>query len=1515
MSQSQHTANGRELPALPPKIEHPAQPVKPYEEPPTLGTTSQIRKQLSTGSAGRSVPSWAAAAGDFGRPASESLNVQTITPESILRQTDSAHDGYDYGYPRLPALIKSPTQATIVRGEYYADGTSEVENDDTETLASPLSPAGDTDESGGGRLPEGLDYLPVNIGQSAQLISHTPSASRGSLGVLSIDKGRRASVASSVTTPTPASIYQRAAATIAGAQQQQQQPPAAGGARRHSHTPSTRWSIQSPNISTASTPRSSPGSEFKAPSNFFAFEPAADQSSTSGCRSQPSTVSAKPLIPAPPLPYTAANTQRPGLPNFPRMAGTVPVFIYTEDDACTMFAVPPNATVNEVRLEALAKLGFSELTESYRIFHMDVMPDGRTVETRVDPNTPVDFFVPPENTPPAEDTTSSPSSATLPFIKLRMRRKSTVKWNVRIELENKVQRNVIVDAGTTAEEVLKVLFMVEGIDEAEREGWGLLKESLDNTGEVSKVEVVNPTEAPFIPWDRTTKFVFKRLAAKRAAKVSNMLGIPSNVDVNALMTKQAAVAEDLKRVKEAYRSSKLSKVLGITSDEDYDGAKAGQRPFPPRQKRPPMREGVDSFDEEMDERRMQRGNSGTGDLDGTDVEMNRRSWGFSSNTGAGLWKMENEVMHALQDAGKKKGSRPGSASSATAYDSGDLLGSGMMKSDSLHSQDSARWGVQPATPPLNIVEFNRSGSLGSLDRESRDTLADPTGMKGNANKPATMKMKVSRSTDSFKALVGSPKSWETRRTSASSIAPGFVMSPEPNREPAKRTAGKLADFFGVKKGQRKELDEISKIVIRNRTQQEQKTTQPEDKNSWIARIYFGNLTYTSITLPITAPASLGVKIVLERLGIKENNEEYAMFEYQQGSATERQITPDEQMYDIMIRWRDDEIFLFKRKSTKNLLRHKPTEHEQAETPELTHSDSTTNLDPAVPAKRVAKLAGFFGVDDSAGGTGANKMSTNPSGLRSAQGTLNRRHAKKGGRMEVEELCKMLNVLSQDWAKSLDSKPKQQRVVVNKLYKEGWIHKYKEDSKQKWTPCWGKLENCLLTLRPTASKDEAINDHITITLNLDQSTVETCAYGVYKRAATFVVITRGGEERHVFAAGSQVEMDEWVNSIKVSSRVGGQRVEVMVEEKLVRENSGIRRSIASGSASSDRSTTSLDVRGSRKMTIADFEIHKVLGRGKFAKVLLCSRKSTSKVYAIKVLDKFSEDDDCYNPGKESAILRSVQHPFIVGLHYAFQSKERLYLVMEYVNGGELYFHVSNFGRFSEERVRFYGAELLLALEYLHEKDVVYRDLKLENILLAKDGHVKITDFGLSKQEDVNDDDSDTVSVVGTLEYLAPEVLQGLENSFAADWWAYGVVLFEMLCGFHPFYSDDREMIRENIITAEVEYPGHVSDDAMDLIARLLCRTPAKRLGCGPEGGKEIMGHDFYIGVDFDRLLKKEIEVPFKPELTDDFDVSFFDEVFTTEDPLSESSDDLYRGGTGMDSMEFGDSMTSLSRSSW
>ncbi|RWS04284.1 RAC serine/threonine-protein kinase-like protein [Dinothrombium tinctorium] len=218
-------------------------------------------------------------------------------------------------------------------------------------------------------------------------------------------------------------------------------------------------------------------------------------------------------------------------------------------------------------------------------------------------------------------------------------------------------------------------------------------------------------------------------------------------------------------------------------------------------------------------------------------------------------------------------------------------------------------------------------------------------------------------------------------------------------------------------------------------------------------------------------------------------------------------------------------------------------------------------------------------------------------------------------------------------------------------------------------------------------------------------------------------------------------------------------------------------------------------------------------------------------------------------------------------------------MEYVNGGELFFHLSRERIFSEERTRFYGAEILLALDYLHSQGIIYRDLKLENLLLDKDGHIKIADFGLCK-EDINFG-STTRTFCGTPEYLAPEVIEDNDYGRAVDWWGLGVVMYEMMVGRLPFYNRDHDILFQLILLEDVKFPKTLSTEAKSLLSGLLAKDPKKRLGGGQEDAKEIMFHPFFIGINWQDLLERKVQPLFKPQVTSDTDTRYFDQEFTGE----------------------------------
>jgi len=299
----------------------------------------------------------------------------------------------------------------------------------------------------------------------------------------------------------------------------------------------------------------------------------------------------------------------------------------------------------------------------------------------------------------------------------------------------------------------------------------------------------------------------------------------------------------------------------------------------------------------------------------------------------------------------------------------------------------------------------------------------------------------------------------------------------------------------------------------------------------------------------------------------------------------------------------------------------------------------------------------------------------------------------------------------------------------------------------------------------------------------------------------------------------------------------------------------------------------------KIGLNDFELLKVIGKGSFGKVMQVRKKDNGKIYAMKILNKKTiiERQELEHTKAEKNILQKLVHPFLVNLNYSFQTEDKLYFVMDYVNGGELFFHLQKDKKFTEERVRFYCAEIVLGLEYLHASGVLYRDLKPENLLLTDDGHICMTDFGISK-EGLQSDDDRTATFCGTPEYLAPEVLEGNGYGKAVDWWSFGTLMFEMLTGLPPFYSQDVQQMYSKIMKAKLIIPDSISPEAKDLLVKLLERNPDKRL----TDPSTIKAHPWFSVIDWDKLLLKEVIPPYIPPVKGKADTSLVDPSFTSEE---------------------------------
>ncbi|MBN3276409.1 KS6A3 kinase, partial [Polyodon spathula] len=354
-------------------------------------------------------------------------------------------------------------------------------------------------------------------------------------------------------------------------------------------------------------------------------------------------------------------------------------------------------------------------------------------------------------------------------------------------------------------------------------------------------------------------------------------------------------------------------------------------------------------------------------------------------------------------------------------------------------------------------------------------------------------------------------------------------------------------------------------------------------------------------------------------------------------------------------------------------------------------------------------------------------------------------------------------------------------------------------------------------------------------------------------------------------------------------------------------------------------------GHEKGDPRQFELRKVLGQGSFGKVFLV-RKVTGpdagQLYAMKVLKKATlkavtstvvadehrsvlsqtcvdSDEiaaqirDRVRTKMERDILVEVNHPFIVKLHYAFQTEGKLYLILDFLRGGDLFTRLSKEVMFTEEDVKYYLAELALALDHLHSLGIIYRDLKPENILLDEEGHIKLTDFGLSKES--IDHEKKAYSFCGTVEYMAPEVVNRRGHSQSADWWSFGVLMFEMLTGTLPFQGKDRKETMTMILKAKLGMPQFLSSEAQSLLRMLFKRNPANRLGAGTDGVEEIKRHQFFSTIDWNKLFRRELHPPFKPATSRPDDTFYFDPEFTAKTPKdspgippSANAHQLFRG---------------------
>jgi len=302
----------------------------------------------------------------------------------------------------------------------------------------------------------------------------------------------------------------------------------------------------------------------------------------------------------------------------------------------------------------------------------------------------------------------------------------------------------------------------------------------------------------------------------------------------------------------------------------------------------------------------------------------------------------------------------------------------------------------------------------------------------------------------------------------------------------------------------------------------------------------------------------------------------------------------------------------------------------------------------------------------------------------------------------------------------------------------------------------------------------------------------------------------------------------------------------------------------------------------KASTKDFTFLKVIGKGSFGKVLLAQHKMDRKYYAVKVLHKqtiLRKNEQMHIMAERNVLTKNLTHPFLVGLHYSFQTADKLYFILDYANGGELFFHLQKERSFSEDRSRFYAAEIGSALGYMHSQDILYRDLKPENLLLDREGHIVLTDFGLCKEQLTTKDTTGTFC--GTPEYLAPEVITRQPYGMPIDWWCFGCVLYEMMYGLPPFYSRDVKQMYQKIVNDTLTFKPRATTHAKSLLRALLQKKPDRRMGSSARDFEEIKEHEFFRPINWQRLYARDIKPPFNPKVADEQDLKNIDPSFKSE----------------------------------
>eukprot|EP00672_Neobodo_designis_P025558 CAMPEP_0174836672 /NCGR_PEP_ID=MMETSP1114-20130205/6228_1 /TAXON_ID=312471 /ORGANISM="Neobodo designis, Strain CCAP 1951/1" /LENGTH=573 /DNA_ID=CAMNT_0016070679 /DNA_START=163 /DNA_END=1884 /DNA_ORIENTATION=+ len=463
------------------------------------------------------------------------------------------------------------------------------------------------------------------------------------------------------------------------------------------------------------------------------------------------------------------------------------------------------------------------------------------------------------------------------------------------------------------------------------------------------------------------------------------------------------------------------------------------------------------------------------------------------------------------------------------------------------------------------------------------------------------------------------------------------------------------------------------------------------------------------------------------------------------------------------------------------------------------------------------------------------------------GKGSRHHCRRCGRVTCDA-CTTVSIVIPEWGRDRHKVCSQCAIPEAPLLMEGWLFKLGEKKgifgSERFAKRWFALRNkaMIYSESPTVKPKGSIDITDAKVVDVAQHQHAFCLMGP-RLARSYVLRCETPQDR-----------ERWVTEIRKA--VGGSGT---VDDPL-------------GDEATEAVLFSRNKQESRKaVSMADFEPMTVLGLGSFGRVMKVQEKATGQVYAMKVMDKEQviANKMVNHTQAEKDILGSIDHPFICRLYHAFQTRKHLVLVMDFLCGGELFFHLQKAKKFSEQRAKFYAAEIGLALAYLHERKIIYRDLKPENLVLSKDGHVTLTDFGLAKK-----DVDFTTTFCGTPEYMAPELIMRRGHTKAVDWWSLGVLLYEMVSGLPPFYSSNTGEMYDMVLHRPLTFPKHFSPDLQAILTRLLDRDPARRM----QTGEEFRKHAFFKDLDLGRLERKDIRPEFVPDVAGN-DLRYFDPQFT------------------------------------